>query len=113
MGIEASPGNILPIRVRWRRVIGVCRKCSRKLDHEGYGEDGDLSLKKALKRDGGRYIRVIDLKCLGVCPKGGISVIDSERPGEVLVAGRGDEVVGRLLALPMELAATGDLSGDL
>ncbi|MBB3172929.1 putative metal-binding protein [Endobacter medicaginis] len=108
MGIVASDGEILPIRVKWRRVIGVCRKCSRKLDNEGYGEQGDLSLKKALRRDGGRYLKVIDIKCLGICPKRGITVIDSERPGEVLVAGQGDEVVARLLALPMELAATID-----
>ena len=108
MGIEASPGDILPIRVKWRRVIGVCRKCSRKLSNEGYGETGEASLKKALRHDGGRYLKVIDIKCLGICPKRGITVIDSERPGEVLVAGQGDAVVGRLLALPMELVAATD-----
>ena len=33
----------------WRQVVLVCRKCSKKLDG-GFGPDGDLTLKQALRR---------------------------------------------------------------
>ena len=33
----------------WRDVVLVCRKCSKKLDG-GFGPDGDLTLKKALRK---------------------------------------------------------------
>ena len=36
-------------KTKWRDVVLVCRKCSRKLDG-GFGPDGDKTLKKALRK---------------------------------------------------------------
>lgn len=64
---------------RWARApfaqaVLVCGKCARKLDGEGFGPDGDRSLKKALKRAArsgawGRKVRVVETACLDLCPR--------------------------------------------
>ena len=59
----------------------VCRKCSKKLDG-GFGPRGDerlvkalrkhLSLKKGRKAAAG----IVEVNCLGVCPKGAVTVVN-------------------------------------
>ncbi len=72
----------------WQQVILVCKKCSKKLDG-GFGPDGSDTLGRALKgaaRQAGRRreVRVIETKCLGLCPKGAVTVLPAGRPGEML-----------------------------
>lgn len=65
----------------WRNAVLVCRKCSKKLDG-GFGPDGDdrlakalrkhLSLKKGRKASAG----IVEVNCLGVCPKGAVTVVN-------------------------------------
>ena len=59
----------------------VCAKCSRKLDG-GFGGAGKplaKALRKHLKLKNGPKSRagVVEVKCLGVCPKGAVVVVDS------------------------------------
>ena len=74
----------------------VCGKCSRKLDG-GFGPKSRTPLAKALrKRLGLKRGRkspagIVEVKCLGVCPKGAVTVIDTANPREwLLVPGGAD-----------------------
>lgn len=82
-------------RGRWRHVALVCGKCSRKLDG-GFGRDGDERLAKLLRDRAGRGKRavagVVETKCLKLCPKKAVAVIDAARPGEWLVVPAGEPV---------------------
>jgi len=81
----------------------VCAKCSKKLD-EGFGDDGKplaKALRKHLKLKNGPKSRagVVEVKCLDVCPKGAVVVVDSARPNDWLLVRPGDDldaVAGRL-----------------
>lgn len=81
----------------------VCGKCSRKL-HGGFGKKGKHGLaevlKDALKAAGRRReVRVVEVGCLGLCPKRAVTAVSSARPGQVLaVPGGADpaQVLARL-----------------
>lgn len=82
----------------WRDVVLVCRKCQKKLDG-GFGPNGDLSLKKALRR----YLKakkgpksqlaVIDVGCFDVCPKRAVVAVNAQRPGELLIIPAGADLL--------------------
>lgn len=68
------------VRSNWQNAILVCRKCSKKLDG-GFGPGDDrlakalrrhLSLKKGRKAAAG----IIEVNCLGICPKGAVTVVN-------------------------------------
>lgn len=67
------------VRSDWSGAILVCGKCSKKA--------GGRPLAKALRRELGvgkgrrAAIGVVETKCLGICPKRGIVVIDTATPG--------------------------------
>ena len=69
------------VRSDWTGAILVCGKCSKKI-----GDRPRLakSLRKALGEGKGRRatLGVVETKCLGVCPKRGIVVVDTARPGQ-------------------------------
>ena len=70
------------IRADWETALLVCRKCSKKLGG-GFGAKGKASLAKALKQElgakGGRKskIGIVEVKCLGICPKHAVTMIDA------------------------------------
>jgi len=108
----------------WRQVALVCGKCSRKLGG-GFGKKGkrDLAdvLKDAAKAAGQRRaIRVMEVGCLGLCPKRAVSAVSSVRPDEVVVVPAGADgitVLTRLMDGQRRLPArdeaqhAGDASG--
>ncbi|WP_327752595.1 (2Fe-2S) ferredoxin domain-containing protein [Sphingobium sp. SJ10-10] len=69
------------VRSNWDHAVLVCRKCSKKLDG-GFGLDGDERLAKALRRHlslkKGRKAAagIVEVNCLGVCPKGAVTVVN-------------------------------------
>ncbi|HUD91978.1 MAG TPA: (2Fe-2S) ferredoxin domain-containing protein [Sphingobium sp.] len=69
------------VRSNWQNAVLVCRKCSKKLDG-GFGPRGDERLVKALRRHlslkKGRKATagIIEVACLGVCPKGAVTVVN-------------------------------------
>ena len=79
----------------WQSAALVCAKCSKKLGG-GFGEKGRTPLAKALKKElgKGRKARrgVVPVKCLGVCPKGAVTMIDTRRPREWMVVRAGTPV---------------------
>lgn len=97
------------VGAEWRDVVLVCRKCSKKLDG-GFGLEGEQSFAKALRHaiDGGearkvkarrRAVGIVEVGCLGLCPKRAVVVVKGSAPGSMLMVPRGadmDEVVDRL-----------------
>ncbi len=89
----SKTNRLKTIPTPWREIILVCRKCSKKLDG-GFGPDGDddlgSSLKRALRAEGRRRdVRVIETKCLGLCPKGAVTMLRGSQPGALLSVPRG------------------------
>jgi predicted metal-binding protein len=81
----------------WSGALLVCAKCSKKVGG-GFGPKGRDRLAKALRHEPGfgkgrkAAIGVIEVKCLGLCPKGAVTVVDTRRPGEWLVVPAGSDV---------------------
>ncbi|MEN2785091.1 hypothetical protein ACFOKI_14325 [Sphingomonas qilianensis] len=96
------------VRADWAGTVLVCRKCSKKLDG-GFGPKGKTPLAKALRRflalGKGRKssLGVVEVKCLGICPKNAVTVVDGARPAEWMLIDRGmplDEVAAALARAP-------------
>ena len=88
----------------------VCGKCSRKLKG-GFGKKGkhDLAdvLKGALKEAGRRReMRVVEVGCLGLCPKRAVTAVSSVRPDQVLTIPEGADPMSVIARLTPAAAAT-------
>ena len=63
------------VRSDWSNTLLVCRKCSKRLGG-GFGPKGRTPLAKALRKHldvkKGRKapLGIVEVKCLGVCPRG-------------------------------------------
>ena len=106
--MEAARGGGLKhlVRSNWQNAILGCRKCEKKLDG-GFGPDGDERLAKALRRHlslkKGRKAAagIIEVSCLGVCPKGAVTVVNGAASREWLLVRPGADLdeLARTLAL--------------
>jgi predicted metal-binding protein len=73
-------------RAPWKgKLILVCKKCQRKLKHAGK-KTGVAKLSKALKKRAkrdpdGLKLHVIEVPCLKLCPKGGVTVCTQRQLG--------------------------------
>jgi len=88
----------------WREIVLVCRKCTRRLDG-GFGKKHREPLRGELKtalRSAGRRreVRVIEIGCLGLCPKGAVTVAIASRPGELLAIPKGSDPQALIDRLP-------------
>lgn len=101
-----------PVRSNWDHAVLVCRKCSKKLDG-GFGRAGDERLAKALRRylslkKGRKALAgIVEVNCLGVCPKGAVTVVNGARARDWLLVRPGTDL--EALAQALDLApATGE-----
>ena len=87
-------------KTEWRDVVLVCRKCSKKLDG-GFGPDGDLTLKKALRKylhlkkgKQGRKgaLTVTGTDCFDICPKGAVVAVNAAQPKKLLIVPAGADL---------------------
>ncbi|MBY0304499.1 MAG: (2Fe-2S) ferredoxin domain-containing protein [Sphingomonas sp.] len=75
------------IKADWENAVLICAKCSKRLGG-GFGRTGKKSLAKALRKQLGikRFrkapVGIVEVKCLGVCPRGAVTVVDASQPGE-------------------------------
>jgi predicted metal-binding protein len=96
-------------RSNWDRAWLVCAKCSRKLDG-GFGPKGKTPLAKALRRELGvgkgrkASLGVVEVKCLGVCPKRAVTLVDSADPHRWHLVEAGEDVA----EVARKLMETGD-----
>ncbi|MGL4312579.1 MAG: hypothetical protein ACRCSO_01185 [Sphingomonas sp.] len=101
------------VKSRWQRTILVCAKCSKRLDG-GFGKKGKRGLAKALRHHLGlkRWrkspIGIVEVKCLGVCPRGGVTLVDAARPGEWHVVPEGMAAAAVAEMLGLDLPGTAD-----
>ncbi|MEY2884729.1 MAG: hypothetical protein RL490_2453 [Pseudomonadota bacterium] len=92
------------------RLLAICGKCGRKLGG-GFGANGKRTLGKALRRHvigakGKRaLVRIVETKCLDICPKGAVVLIDSAEPGAVMIVSEGTPMMQIAGALRLELLA--------
>ncbi|KAK0341998.1 hypothetical protein LTR94_024070 [Friedmanniomyces endolithicus] len=93
-------GDIKSAKTEWRDVILVCRKCSKKLGG-GYGPDGDLTLKKALRKylhlkkgKKGRKagLTVTGADCFDICPKNAVVCVNTAQPKKLLIIPSGADL---------------------
>lgn len=96
-------GLIRTLPSGWQDAILVCGKCSKKVGG-GFGKTGRTPLAKTLRKAlglKGRKARagVVETRCLGVCPKHAVVVVDAARSDTWLVVAQGtsvDAVIARL-----------------
>ena len=94
------------IPARWGNAVLVCGKCSKRLDG-GFGPKGDQRLAKALRRHLGLKkgrkapLGIVEVKCMGVCPNGAVTVISAADPEtwNLVAAGADLDEVARELGL--------------
>lgn len=73
------------VRSNWETAILVCAKCSKRLDG-GFGKKGKQSLGKALRKHVGAKasrkasVGIVEVKCLGVCPRGAVTLVKVDDP---------------------------------
>lgn len=85
------------VRSNWSSAVLVCTKCSKKLDG-GFGPKGKQSLGKALRKHlhlkKGRKAAagIVDVKCLGVCPRGAVTVVNGAASREWLLVPAGADL---------------------
>lgn len=82
----------------------VCGKCSKKLDG-GFGAKGGTGLAKALRGEPGfgkgrkADVGVVEVRCLGICPKNAVAVVDTRAPGRWRIIPRDADVAALAAAL--------------
>ena len=95
----------------WQSTVMVCAKCTKKVDG-GFGEKGKTPLDKALRKMVGKGRKapmgIVPVKCLGVCPRGAVTVVDSRTPREWMIV-RAGTPVAQVAALLSE--ASGEAAG--
>jgi NAD-dependent dihydropyrimidine dehydrogenase PreA subunit len=85
------------VKSDWRTAILVCGKCAKKIGG-GFGKKGktplakllrkQLALGKGRKASGG----IVETRCLGICPKHAVTIIDMAAPDKWLVVPEGADV---------------------
>lgn len=100
---RAAPhiGGMKTLPSRWQGAVIVCGKCSKRIGG-GFGPKGKTPLHKALARamnGGGKLAKllkwrsgVVESRCLKVCPKSAVVVIDGRAPGTWLIVPKGADV---------------------
>jgi predicted metal-binding protein len=95
-----------PIRSRptpWKNVVLLCGKCSKKLDG-GFGPKRKETLRSvlraALKADNRRReVRIVETRCMGLCPKNAITALNATNPGSLLTIPEGAGIEQVLMQL--------------
>lgn len=95
------------------RQLAICGKCGKKLGG-GFGAKGRERLGKALARELGlprpkrARLRIIETRCLKLCPKAAVAMADSAQPASLLVvpAGMAAEAIVAALGLDQRNRAT-------
>ena len=94
----------LDVRARWGGAVLVCGKCQKKLGG-GFGAKGRQTLAKALRAEPGfgkgrkADVGVVETRCLGVCPRGAVTMVDTRAPGRWRLVPAGEDVGALAAAL--------------
>ena len=84
-----------PVTSRWNDALLVCGKCTKRVGG-GFGPKRKTRLAKLRRSRLGKGrkapLGVVETKCLDVCPRNGVVVVDTRRPGEWRIVTPGSEV---------------------
>ncbi len=81
------------VQTGWTDILMICRKCSRKLDG-GFGPDGTDTLKRAVRAQCRRdKIGLVEVACLGVCPKRAVTTVRASQPGAMRIVPKGGSLL--------------------
>lgn len=81
---------IRTISQRATRLVAICAKCGGKLGG-GFGPGGRQPLAKLLRKTLDlpkprlARVRLVETKCLKLCPKNAVAVIDGSNPAQILI----------------------------
>ena len=90
-------GRIRSLPSHWAGNVLVCRKCSKRA-HGGFGKKGKSGLAKTLRKamdvKPGRKARfgIVEVGCLGVCPRDAVVMVDGRRPEQWWLVPLGSDV---------------------
>lgn len=93
----------------WENTLLICAKCSRRMDG-GFGPKGRTPLAKALRKHLGlkkgrkASLGIVEVKCLGVCPAGAVTVVNGATPGKWALVRAGADM--EAVAIGLGLAGT-------
>ena len=98
-------GPIVTRSTQWKSVILLCGKCARKMDG-GYGPKAKETLRAVLRdafRANGhhREFRIIETRCMGICPNKAVTALNASRPDRILTIPRytaAEEAMARLMS---------------
>jgi hypothetical protein len=98
------PHSVCSRPTPWNTVILLCGKCARKMKG-GYGFKGKETLRTALRTElkakgYKRGVRVIETRCIGICPKNALTALNASRPDRILTIPKGtgaDEALAHLV----------------
>jgi predicted metal-binding protein len=81
------PASIASRPTPWKSLVLLCGKCARKLDG-GFGPKGRDTLRSTMRqalKDSGRRrdVRIIETRCMGLCPKNAVTMVGSGDPGRI------------------------------
>lgn len=85
------------VRSNWEATLLVCRTCSKR-QSGGFGPKRKTPLAKALRKTLGAgkgrraRIGVVEVKCLGICPRHAVTVIDARNPRAWLLVRPGTDL---------------------
>ncbi len=87
----------------WKTVLLLCGKCARKLDG-GFGQKGKDTLRAALRaeireRGHGRDVRIVETRCMGLCPKKAVTALNASCPQRILTIPRRTDAADALAQL--------------
>ena len=93
--------QVYSVQTGWTDTLLICRKCSRKLDG-GFGPDGKHTLRRALREglrasDKRGQVGLLEVACLGVCPKRAVTTARASEPGSLRIVPEGTPI-GVILA---------------
>ncbi|MDX2274504.1 MAG: hypothetical protein NW206_03565 [Hyphomonadaceae bacterium] len=112
MSADAPPPTIQRHKAKWREVVLVCRKCTKKV-RGGFGKKQRTSLRKALREEldlpkGRRSpIGVIEVGCFDLCPKKAVTVYSSAQPEALYAVSPGTPLSEVIETLGLSAASGG------
>ena len=91
---QPPPEAVRLVTTGWTDTLLICRKCSKKLRKGGFGPGGRKTLRQAARavlrasqRRG--QIGIIEVGCVGICPKRGVTTARASQPGVICVVPAG------------------------
>jgi predicted metal-binding protein len=102
--------DLKTVRSEWSRTLMICAKCSKKVGG-GFGAKGKHSLAKVLGKELGiktgrkAAMGIIEVKCLKVCPKGAVTVVDSRDSHQWKLVAAGAPIDAVIEALELKPSA--------